>query len=90
LYANIKKAYDLAQNIRNIVGKTTDKVTRLSKLEKWHVKVNQSELRSFATSSISIINYYQTLLNYFDNRGRNASAEMKLMTSFKNHYKHSE
>jgi hypothetical protein len=42
LYPDIKRAYDLAQDLRNIFEKTTDKVIGLSRLARWHRKVNQS------------------------------------------------
>jgi transposase len=72
LYPDIKRAYDLAQDLINIFEKTTDKVIGLSRLARWHEKVNQSGFKSFNTISRSIIN---PLLNYFDNRSTNASAE---------------
>jgi len=46
-----------------------------AKLAKWHEKVNQSGFKSFNTISRTIMNHYQTILNYFDNRSTNASAE---------------
>jgi hypothetical protein len=36
------------------------------------------------TISGTIINHYQTILNYFDNRSTNASEEMKFTNSLKN------
>lgn len=75
LYPGIEKAYNLAQELRNIFEKTTDKIIGLSRLAKWHEKVSQSGFKSFNTISRSIINHYQTILNYFDNRSTNASAE---------------
>ena len=75
LYPDIQKAYDLAQDLRNIFEKTTDKILGLSRLARWHEKVNQSGFKSFNTISRSITNHYQTILNYFDNRSTNASAE---------------
>ena len=75
LYPDIEKAYNLAQELRNIFEKTTDKIIGLSRLAKWHEKVSQSGFKSFNTISRSIINHYQTILNYFDNRSTNASAE---------------
>ena len=75
LYPDIEKAYDLAQDLRNIFEKTTNKIIGLSRLAKWHEKVNQSGFKSFNTISRSIMNHYQTILNYFDNRSTNASAE---------------
>ena len=75
LYPDIEKAYNLAQELRNIFEKTTDKIIGLSRLAKWHEKVNQSGFKSFNTISRSIMNHYQTILNYFDNRSTKASAE---------------
>lgn len=75
LYPDIQKAYNLTQDLRNIFEKTTDKVIGFARLAKWHEKVNQSGFKSFNTISRTIINHYQTILNYFDNRSTNASAE---------------
>ena len=75
LYPDIEKAYQLAQDLRNIFEKTTDKIIGLSRLARWHEKVNQSGFKSFNTISRTIINHYQIILNYFDNRSTNASAE---------------
>ena len=75
LYPDIQKAYNLTQDLRNIFEKTTDKIIGFAKLAKWHEKVNQSGFKSFNTISRTIINHYQTILNYFDNRSTNASAE---------------
>ena len=75
LYPNLEKACNLAKDLRNIFEKTTDKIIGLSRFAKWHEKVNQSAFKSFNTISRSIMNHYQTILNYFDNRSTNASAE---------------
>ena len=75
LYPDIQKAYNLTQELRNIFEKTTVKIVGFARLTKWHEKVNQSGFKSFNTISRSIINRYQTKLNYFDNRFTNASAE---------------
>ena len=75
LYPDIQKAYNLTQDLRNIFENTTDKIIGFAKLAKCHEKVNQSGFKSFNTISKTIINHYQTMLNYFDNRSTNASAE---------------
>ncbi|SEB04241.1 Transposase [Flavobacterium gillisiae] len=75
LYPDIEKAYGLAQELRNVFEKTTDKIYGISRLAKWHEKVNQSGFKSFNTISRTIQNPYQTILNYFDNRSTNMSAE---------------
>lgn len=75
LYPDIEKGYNLTQELRGIFEHTTDKVIAFAKLAKWHEKVNQSGFKSFGTISRTIMNHYQTILNYFDNRSTNASAE---------------
>jgi transposase len=75
LYPDIEKAYQLSQDLRNVFENTTDKIYGLSKLARWHEKVAQAEFKSFNTISRSIQNHYQTIVNYFDNRSTNASAE---------------
>ncbi|CAM3169703.1 transposase [Flavobacterium frigoris] len=75
IYPDIEKAYQLAQDLRNVFENTTDKIYGLTKLAIWHEKVAQAEFKSFNTISRSIQNHYQTIVNYFDNRSTNASAE---------------
>ena len=75
LYPDIEKAYQLCQDLRNVFENTTDKIYGLSKLARWHEKVAQAEFKSFNTISRSIQSHYQTIVNYFDNRSTNASAE---------------
>ena len=58
LYPDIQKAYNLAQDLRNIFEKTTDKIIELSRLAKWHEKVNQSGFKSFNTISRSIMKLF--------------------------------
>ncbi|WP_291098049.1 MULTISPECIES: transposase [unclassified Flavobacterium] len=71
-YPDIEKAYNLAQELRNIFENTTDKIIGLSRLARWHEKVSHSGFKPFNTISRSIMNHYQTILNYFDNRSANA------------------
>ncbi len=74
-FPDLKKAYNLAQELSNIFTNTTEKIYGLTRLAKWHEKVRQSGFKSFNTVARSIENHYQTILNYFDNRSTNASAE---------------
>lgn len=74
-YPALKQAFDLSIGLSNIFEKTQDKIYGLSRLAKWHEKVRKSEFKSFNTISRSIQRHYQTILNYFDNRATNASAE---------------
>ena len=75
LYPDIQKGYNLTQELRSIFENTKDKIIGFAKLAKWHEKVNQSGFKSFGTISRTIMNHYQTILNYFDNRSTSASAE---------------
>ncbi len=75
LYPDLEKAYLLAEQLRHLFNHTKDKVYALAKLAKWHEAVRQSEFKTFNTVARTVQNHYQTILNYFDNRSTNASAE---------------
>lgn len=74
-YPDIKKAYDLTQNLAWIFTNTTDKVYAYTRLAKWHEKVEQAGFKAFNTISRTITNHYKRILNYFNNKSTNASAE---------------
>ena len=74
-YPDLKQAYDLSLNLSSIFENTTDKLYGTARLAKWHEAVRQSGFKAFNTISRSIKHHYQTILNYFDNRSTNASAE---------------
>ena len=74
-YPDLRQAYNLSMNLSNIFEKTTDKLYGLARLAKWHESVRQSGFKAFNTISRSIKHHYETILNYFDNRSTNASAE---------------
>jgi transposase len=74
-FPDLKKAYDLAQELSNIFTNTKEKIYGLTRLAHWHEKVRQSGFKSFNTVARSIESHYKTIVNYFDNRSTNASAE---------------
>lgn len=74
-YPDLRQAYNLSMNLSSIFEKTTDKMYGLARLARWHESVRQSGFKAFNTISRSIKYHYQTILNYFDNRSTNASAE---------------
>lgn len=74
-YPDLEKAYQLSMDLSKIFESTKDKLYGLTRLAKWHEKVRQSGFKSFNTVSRSIQNHYKTILNYFNNRSTNASAE---------------
>lgn len=74
-YPDLQTAYGLSMGLSQIFDNTKDKVFGLANLAKWHEKVRQTGFKAFNTVARSIQNHYQTILNYFDHRSTNASAE---------------
>jgi len=75
LYPTIEKAYNLAQGLSYIFENNTDKNVARLKLAHWYDKVEKSLFKSFNTIARSIQMHYKPILNYFNNRSTNASAE---------------
>ncbi|WP_411831113.1 ISL3 family transposase [Mariniflexile sp. AS56] len=75
LYPTIEKAYNLAQDLSYIFETNTSKNIARLKLAHWYDKVEKSEFKSFNTIAKSIQMHYDSILNYFNNRSTNASAE---------------
>ena len=74
-YPDVYQAYQLSQKLSWIFEKTKKKIYGYTRLAQWHEQVDQSGLKTFNTVSRTIKNHYKTILNYFDNRSTNASAE---------------
>ena len=74
-YPDIEKAYKLCQNLSWIFSNTKDKTSALIRLAKWDEKVRQAKFKSFNSISRTMAIHYKNILNYFDNRSTNASAE---------------
>ena len=74
-YPDIEKAYKLCQNLSWIFNNTKDKTSGLIRLAKWDEKVRQAKFKSFNTIARTMSIHYINILNYFDNRSTNASAE---------------
>ena len=74
-YPDIKQAYSLTHQLRLIFSKTKDKAIAYTKLAHWYNQVSESEFKSFNTISATIHMHYREILNFFDNRSTNASAE---------------
>ena len=75
LYPDIKKAYALTHSLRTIFSMTKVKGVAYTKLAKWFNDVTDSGYKAFNTISATIYTNYQNILNFFDNRSTNASAE---------------
>ena len=74
-YPDLRKAYNLSQKLSWIYSNTTDKIYALTRLAKWHEDVAQAGFKTFNTISRTIELNYKRILNYFNNRSTNASAE---------------
>ena len=75
LYPDIKDAYNLTHSLRLIFSKTKTKEAAYTKLAQWYKDVNESNFKSFNTISATIYSHYKEILNFFENRSTNASAE---------------
>jgi len=74
-FPKIKQAYDLASDLKRIYSKTKDKSVAYTKLAHWYRQVESFGDKRFRTVSNSIFAHYEGILNFFDNRTTNASAE---------------
>lgn len=75
LYPDIKQAYWLVHGLRMIFTNTKNKGVAYTKMAKWFNDVTDSGFKSFNTISATFYSHYPEILNYFDNRSTNASAE---------------
>lgn len=74
-YPKIEKAYKLSMNLFYIYENTKDKGIAYTKLAHWYNDVEKSGFKIFNTVIKTIQQHYISILNYFDNRSTNASAE---------------
>jgi len=74
-FPDIKKAYNLSQGIKLIFNQNIIKNVARVKLAKWYNDVEDSGFKAFNIVSNTIQLNYDTILNYFNNRSTNASAE---------------
>jgi transposase len=75
LYPEIKTAYNLSQQLRSIYNCNNDKNVAMLKLAHWYRMVEESGFKNFNIVLNTITVNYKSILNYFDNRSTNASAE---------------
>ncbi|WP_163709003.1 transposase [Mangrovibacterium lignilyticum] len=74
-YPDFKKAYNLVHKLRLTFSKTKEKGVAFTKLAHWYREVDESEFKSFNTIAASILVHAFEILNFFDHRSTNASAE---------------
>ena len=74
-YPDIEAAYNLTHRLRMIYAHSKTKGTALPKLALWYNDVEEAGYESFRTTAETIRTNYDRILNFFDNRTTNASAE---------------
>lgn len=74
-YPDIEKAYRLAQELNWIYSTSIDKMSAFTRLAKWADKVDRANFKSFNIVSKTINTHHVNILNYFNNKSTNASAE---------------
>lgn len=75
LYPDIRQAFSLVHSLRCIYNQKHPKNVAIAKLALWFNKVTDSEFKSFNSISATMYARYDKILNYFNNRSTNASAE---------------
>ncbi len=70
-----KKAYRLSQELRTIFNKRSAKDSARLNLARWYNRVADSGFKSFNTIAATFYEHSDEILNFFDNRSTNASAE---------------
>ena len=74
-YPDLQKAYHLSDGLRKIYNQNIQKSVAMLKLAHWFKEVEQSGFKSFSVLMKTIMNHYNDILNYFEQRSTNASAE---------------
>ena len=74
-YPDIEYAYQLSLELTDIYNQKISKGVALTKLARWYDKVEKLDLKYFKTVVETMKNNYQTIVNFFENRSTNASAE---------------
>lgn len=74
-YPELLKAYNLAIRLGNIFTICKSKQVAFKKLAIWYNDVEAAGIDAFKTVARSVHQHYESILNFFDNRSTNASAE---------------
>lgn len=74
-HAEIQKAYELSMMFRSVYEHNCTQKDAKEDLDKWYKKVDEKNIDSFISASETIRLHEATILNYFNNRSTNASAE---------------
>ena len=75
LYPDIKKAYALTHSLRMLFSKNSIKDAARLSFARWYNQVADSGFKSFNTITATVYEHHEEILNFFNNRSTNASAE---------------
>lgn len=74
-YPDIEQAYNLSTELGAIYNSSKSKGVAYTKLARWYDKIDKVGIKSFNAIANTIYHHYITILNYFNNKSTNASAE---------------
>ena len=74
-YPDLKDAYWLTDGLRKVFSNTHRRSLAATKLAKWFAAVEDSGFKSFKVIAQTFFDNEREILNFFDNRSTNASAE---------------
>ena len=75
LYPDMQKALALVQRLRRIYSPCKSVAGARLKLALWYNQVNEAGFHSFNSVAASVFAHWNRILNFFNNRSTNASAE---------------
>lgn len=75
IYPEIEKAYNLAQNLRSIFNRRSNKNAARTNLARWYNAIKDANIEQFRTLAHTIQERYDEVLNYFVEFSTNANAE---------------
>ena len=74
-YPDLEQAYGLADGLRRIFSKSSRRSLGATRLAKWYEAVKNTGFDSFKVIAATFFDHETEILNFFDNRSTNASAE---------------
>ena len=75
MYPDLEVAYELTDELRRIYSSTKKKAVAYTKLAQWYRHVEEAGYDSFQVVRETVYENYPDILNFFENRSTNASAE---------------
>lgn len=74
-YPELEAAYAVSQQLTDIYNRKVDRGVALTHLARWYDRMERLNLKFFKSVIETMQNNYGTIVNYFERRSTNASAE---------------